>query len=852
HAQNLDTPSSNTASGNTGSLWLYDFDNLTGMVNNPLNLQNNTQTYGVDFSADSKKLYAPNGNVVSQFDLEAANIPASQVVVFQQTGGFIAAVQLAPDGKIYLCNTISSTFLDVINDPEELGLACNYTPSGIALSPGANANLGLPPFIQSFLIAKIEAQFFCFGDETEFSIDSSESFISILWDFGDTNTSTLDSPTHIYSAPGTYTVTATLTTADEIKTFSKEITIYETPLANLPSDITACDDNNDGFFSFDFSTTTDAEVLGAQNPNLFRLKYFETSDDALNNENELIMPYLTTANPQEIFVRIENVNSAECFDTTSFLVTVYDTPTANTVSDVEVCDDALDGDAMNGLVSYDLTEIDPIVLGNQDPGSFTISYHNSEADADANVNALASPYTNSSPNLEQLFVRIENNLNADCYDTTTFSLVVHNIPEAFDTNLFQCDEDGIPEGFTLFNLTEAFEVLTGGVANRSAKYFLSLIDAQNTTNEIAGNSYSNIANPQIIYVQVIDDLTGCFNIAELTLEVSATNANDAELFECDDDGEEDGFHVFDLSEATATVLNGLPANVTLNYYEIYEDALLEQNPLGISFTNTIAYNQTIFVRVENDNACYGINEVHLTVYELPNIETEEELLYCLNFFPELITLTGGVINDSPNNYLYNWSTGETTTEIQVNSPGIYTVTVTNTDGCSKVRTITVLPSNIATIVSIDVVDATSNNTLTVNVSGEGDYEYALDDINGPYQDSNFFENVAPGIHTVYVRDKNDCGIVDQMVSVIGFPKFFTPNGDSYNDTWQVYGINNDFQANSLIYIFNRYGKLIVKLDPRGPGWDGTLNGYALPSSDYWFHVTLQDGRVFTSHFSLKR
>ncbi|MBT8274255.1 MAG: T9SS type B sorting domain-containing protein, partial [Bacteroidia bacterium] len=661
-----------------------------------------------------------------------------------------------------------------------------------------------------------------------------------------------DSPTHIYGAPGTYTVTATLTTADEIKTFSKEITIYETPLANLPSDITACDDNNDGFFSFDFSTTTDAEVLGAQNPNLFRLKYFETSDDALNNENELIMPYLTTANPQEIFVRIENVNSAECFDTTSFLVTVYDTPTANTVSDVEVCDDALDGDAMNGLVSYDLTEIDPIVLGNQDPGSFTISYHNSEADADANVNALASPYTNSSPNLEQLFVRIENNLNADCYDTTTFSLVVHNIPEAFDTNLFQCDEDGIPEGFTLFNLTEAFEVLTGGVANRSAKYFLSLIDAQNTTNEIAGNSYSNIANPQIIYVQVIDDLTGCFNIAELTLEVSATNANDAELFECDDDGEEDGFHVFDLSEATATVLNGLPANVTLNYYEIYEDALLEQNPLGISFTNTIAYNQTIFVRVENDNACYGINEVHLTVYELPNIETEEELLYCLNFFPELITLTGGVINDSPNNYLYNWSTGETTTEIQVNSPGIYTVTVTNTDGCSKVRTITVLPSNIATIVSIDVVDATSNNTLTVNVSGEGDYEYALDDINGPYQDSNFFENVAPGIHTVYVRDKNDCGIVDQMVSVIGFPKFFTPNGDSYNDTWQVYGINNDFQANSLIYIFNRYGKLIVKLDPRGPGWDGTLNGYALPSSDYWFHVTLQDGRVFTSHFSLKR
>ncbi len=247
---------------------------------------------------------------------------------------------------------------------------------------------------------------------------------------------------------------------------------------------------------------------------------------------------------------------------------------------------------------------------------------------------------------------------------------------------------------------------------------------KNSENGIDGTSFNNWLNPQIIYVQVIDNTTACFSIAELTLEVSATNANDAILEECDDDGDEDGFHVFNLSSASATVLNGLPATVTLNYYETYEEALLEQNPLGNSFTNTTAYSQTIYVRVENDNACYGINEVQLTVFELPNIEIEEELLYCLNFYPVLITLTGGVINDLPNNYLYNWSTGQTTSEIQVNEPGIYTVTVTNTNGCYKVRTITVLPSNIATIESIEVIDATSNNTITVNVSGEGDYEFA--------------------------------------------------------------------------------------------------------------------------------
>ena len=271
-----------------------------------------------------------------------------------------------------------------------------------------------------------------------------------------------------------------------------------------------------------------------------------------------------------------------------------------------------------------------------------------------------------------------------------------------------------------------------------------------------------------------------------------------------------------------------------------------------SFTNTIPFNQTIYVRVEDSNACYGINEVNLVVFELPNIEITDELLYCLNYYPELLTLTSGIINDVPNNYYFNWSTGATTTEIQVNEIGNYSVIVTNTNGCSKERTISIIPSNIATIESFNVVDASSNNSIRVNVSGEGDYEFSINNIYGPYQGSNLFENVKPGIHTIFVRDRNDCGIVEGQVSVIGFPKFFTPNNDSYNDLWHVYGINTANQYDSTVYIFDRFGKLITQLDPKGPGWDGTFNGHPLPTSDYWFYVTLQDGRAFKSHFTLKR
>jgi gliding motility-associated-like protein len=91
--------------------------------------------------------------------------------------------------------------------------------------------------------------------------------------------------------------------------------------------------------------------------------------------------------------------------------------------------------------------------------------------------------------------------------------------------------------------------------------------------------------------------------------------------------------------------------------------------------------------------------------------------------------------------------------------------------------------------------------------------------------------------------------------VIDYPRFFTPNGDGYNNSWNIVGIAD--QLSAKIFIYDRYGKLIKQLNPIGPGWDGTFNGDYLPSSDYWFTVEYtepRDGtiRQFKSHFSLKR
>ncbi|WP_296346099.1 T9SS type B sorting domain-containing protein [Winogradskyella sp.] len=236
---------------------------------------------------------------------------------------------------------------------------------------------------------------------------------------------------------------------------------------------------------------------------------------------------------------------------------------------------------------------------------------------------------------------------------------------------------------------------------------------------------------------------------------------------------------------------------------------------------------------------------------------DKTVIYCTNTFPETIRLFGGVLNDLPNNYLYEWQfNGTTITQntfaIDINETGVYTVVITDPNGCSNTRDTTVLPSEIAMINNIDVIGTDRINTTTIIVDGNGDYQNALDDENGPYQDSNIFSNILPGFHTLFVRDKNGCGIISEIFSVLGFPKFFTPNGDGQNDFWQLEGVNFQLYPNLRVTIYDRFGRLITQQDANSYSWDGMHNGTQLPNTDYWFTANFGDGRVFSSHFALKR
>jgi len=434
---------------------------------------------------------------------------------------------------------------------------------------------------------------------------------------------------------------------------------------------------------------------------------------------------------------------------------------------------------------------------------------------------------------------------------STKNVQISPLPVAFPSSLIQCSPTTAVTNI-LFKLSEAQQDITGGNSNLSVSFFLSRQEAIDNSN-LLPNNYPNISNPQRIFARVSDNTSGCFVTTTLDLSVNALVAAPLLVEKCDELNGEDGIFDFTLTDIT---IPGIPATATTTYYASIDDALLEQNALPTAFRNTIRDRQTIYARVEDNNQCNGIFPITLVVNPLPQLQTEATDYVCTNLPNRYITLNPGLLQGTISDYTYEWSTTpvQTTPTIRVNQPGIYTIKVTTAKGCSKTRTITVLPSNNATISNVVIVDLVQNNTVTVLLSPEsiGNYVYSLDQPDGPFQDSNHFENVAPGFHTVYVYDTRGCGIVKKDISVLYIPNYFTPNGDGYNDTWNIIGINSLFYSSAKIYIFDRFGKLLADVDPKGAGWDGNYNQHPALSTDYWYLVILNQERTVRGHFSLKR
>jgi gliding motility-associated-like protein len=668
---------------------------------------------------------------------------------------------------------------------------------------------------------------------------------------------------------------------------SFKLTVNPLPIINNAT-IIQCDDDLDAVSSFNLTVKND--VISNNSINETFTYYTSWAGANTADAAQLITtPFAftnTTAGTMPVWARVANNNG--CFRIAKLTLQVLATniPSTYNIQMQPVCDDLLDANGINnannnkrdGIATFNFSAT-KATIQNLLPTTagvvYNVNYYRNQADALAELNVIAdiSNYRNIGyPNNQNIWVRVDSDADNACYGLGPFvTLTIEKLPFANHVSLpRQCDDN--QDGIFTFN-TAALETTLLGT-NQTFPVTVTYSDAVNnplkdangvlitspfpatfttasqTIKAVVTNNTAQKCFDETTIQFIVDDLPEAFAVS-----VSLTTTCDDEL----DPLTQDGKFAFDTSSFQSTIL-GTQTGMTVKYFDGNGNSL--PSPLPNPF---VTATQNVKVVVENpiNPTCTDSIDIPFIVQPLPNINLNtngsEDELVCSNLPTFFVQLNAGIQDGSPtSNYTYIWSkdgtvlSGQVGYTLDVNAEGIYTVEVTNASGCSRIRTLKVTASDIAVIQTVDVVDMADANTVTINVTGAGDYEYSLDEASGYFQDSNFFTNVPAGIHEVFINDKNGCGAISRAIAVVGLPKFFTPNNDGYNDYWNVKGVNATFNANSIIYIFDRYGKLLKQLQPSSEGWDGTFNGTPLASDDYWYTVKLEDGRETKGHFSLKR
>jgi len=578
--------------------------------------------------------------------------------------------------------------------------------------------------------------------------------------------------------------------------------------------------------------------------NTVTISYHESYEDAFDFTNQIVDPtqFQFMATFETIYVRVANPNG--CFEIVDFdLIPLrFDNPPDLSYT---VCDTDRDGQG-----DFNIPEI---VLDGENAFSnimeYILSLHPTETDALSNTNRITA--TSWSAANTTIYARVNSAILSDCFITYPISLSVNSPEFPASIPLVQCDVDleNSIDGLTRLNLEQAIL----DTQNANISYYETTND-RDMDNPITNPSNYINTTPfnQVIYYRAITN--NCESLGEILLEVNPTIVSlntMSPIQRCDENTDESiNKATFDLESIRQNSYAGLD----VAFYENIEDVSLEENPLDGNYTTGTT---TLFVRLETNNQCQGVEELELVVQPLPEVFLEENYQVCTDGEPLLI--------DAPTGFSsYSWQKIEDgqieeisiDLQVAIDEGGNYRLEVETlfqsngeTLNCSSSTDFTVTPSNRATIVEILIDASTRGNLVEVEVIGDGDYEFSLDGEN--FQESPNFDNVESGFQTVFVRDKNGCGITQREISVLGFPKFFTPNGDGANDTWQIIGADKNLEDRE-INIFDRYGKLVKQISTNTIGWDGQMNGKPLPSSDYWFKITLDNGKELKGHFSLKR
>jgi len=447
----------------------------------------------------------------------------------------------------------------------------------------------------------------------------------------------LASPYNSISNPQIVFVRVQDNTTGCFDTTTLQLNVTQGPTANQPTNLTYCDPDNDGYGSFDLQSTL-TQISAGPTPSGVAVTFHETLADAMQEPpaNPIVaMPYLNNVqNVQTIYVAVSYTLTG-CTNYTQFDLIVNPTPVLVTPDALEACDDAI----ADGMTQFNLTQANAQILGTINPATVQITYHLTNANAQAGTPQITNvlSYTNTTPNLQTIYVRVQT-IATGCFKVVPLDLIVNPrpimpTPESIVMTL--CDDNNSGNQQELFDLTGHIPNIVGTQTNMNVTFHLTQAQALAGTNQLS-SPYQNTSNTQSIFVRVENAQTGCFDVVILDLRVEPLPIllmpAAAATTLCDSDG--DGFSTFDLTALEANMLNGAP-NVTISFYETVPDA--NANPPIPAIANPSAYmnidpyTQMIYVLATNTlTGCKNVYSLILKVNAAPIMPTLPNLVECDN------------------------------------------------------------------------------------------------------------------------------------------------------------------------------------------------------------------------------
>lgn len=525
------------------------------------------------------------------------------------------------------CNSLGNTIRCSTTNPLAAGSSDNLTgmidtESDTFEGPGADGN----NYVQSLLVASGEFYYLVIDRPVGYSN------FSIQW----TGTATFNNP----------------------------------PTINIPSgtslNLKSCD--NDGSFdeSTPFNLSQNTPVIVNSQTNV-SVTYHTSSNDAIIGLDAIpnTTNYENISNPQTIYARITD-SSSGCFEITSFLIeTNHNIVLSN--SEFSICDTNTDGDDTNGKATFNINDLTSSFFAGQNISTSTIKYYLSQNDADNNINQITLPFSNTIPNQQSIFIKMIDGDN--CEIIVEAYLKVKALPTSNNQTLTQCS--GVnSNGISVFNLTDATNSFLNSNLNLSVFYYLNATELAN--NNPLNATFTNTTNPQTLLAKVTDNLTNCYRIKTLTLTVNTNAGRLINPLEKCDSVTENGLATFNLNDANLNLVT----NETATFHESENDALLGINPITNinSYSNTIPYLSSVYVKINNGTNCQGISELKLIVNKLPEIE--DSIVQICNATPTFL-----IVPPIYSSYIWESNPLVNSNQILVTNSGQYKVKVTNAKGC---------------------------------------------------------------------------------------------------------------------------------------------------------------------------